>query len=1075
MNEQSSKTFAELSSAPPRKCETLRPVSRETVLASEGDRSGRVSARLCYRLQVSQGEGDAKDSLFGHPNDRTPELSSDGVETRWLKERVRGGLFAQPTSEGSVRAGRFVLLERLGSGGMGSVFRAYDPELDRSVAVKILHRSSDDPGHSEALASEARALARLMHPNVVVIHDVSTAQNQTFVAMEYVEGENLAAWCRHHPEDDEQRFDRALELLIDAGKGLSAAHAVGLVHRDFKPANVLVGRDGRARVADFGLARAHSTVELKADPDDRETEVTEGLVGTPAYMAPEQRRGEAIDARADQFSFCVTAWEVLFGHRPTSHRPEMPSRGVRRRWVAGVLLRGLADDPEERYPTMAPLLAALERNPRVRRRRTLAGMAVLLSAAASLGGYRLYRGSLCDDAGASIEQLWNEEQRERLEAAFRGADIPGEARVWEHTMPLLDARAQALQRAYVDVCEARLEAAPRFHPDFDARTRCLQGVELEFGAVMRALTQLDREVALGAPVAVSGMASPRPCLDWSVERLETAGFSRRLQEDDVRLAHAVMNSHVGRHQQAREALGALIGSGFAGDPHGKALALAALGKTLLELSDYEEAFATLEQAYWLGLRNGADAVATHAARLMVGPLAQKGRVEEAQRWLEAAEATFDRAQLGRQAEIDLTNSRAQLAHHIGELERAEALTRDALRLAIEHWGSEHFETASAYHNLAVVLQDRGESAEAIDVAGKELEIRSRFFGEVHPQVAASHAALGAAMGRAGRFEEAAEHFELAADIYEQAYADVHADRGMALSNLGVSLNALGRSDAALEAFRKAATIYEQTLGPDDMRSISVRLNVAIADAEAGACERALPSLKDARDRFAEAAPSHPRNGQIAQVLAWCQARLGRWEEARVAFEHALEAYAELPSARASLMVHWSEALRHRGELEQAEAKSRRALELLEGGDDPGIVAPDAHAEHAVVSWALGERARATEHSELAIRRAREAGGPPLELALHLSERARFSLVAGDEEAAVRAANEASTLFEQQTGKPQLSTTKLVEFHSNLAEVYAANESERARRHVQDARTLLGETDASTAAQRERLDGIEAKL
>ncbi|MCA9693542.1 MAG: serine/threonine protein kinase, partial [Myxococcales bacterium] len=206
---------------------------------------------------------------------------------------------------------RYLILARLGEGGMGLVYAAHDPELDRKVAIKLLRGDPTDSGARDRLLREAQAMARLSHPNVITVHDVGTARGHVFVAMEYVEGGTLGTWL----EEQERGWRAVLDVFLAAGRGLAAAHEAGLVHRDFKPDNVLLERDGRVRVADFGLARyglgaapTHPPAPAEAPTDMTRTGVslntkltiTGATVGTPAYMAPEQLGGVDVDARADQ-------------------------------------------------------------------------------------------------------------------------------------------------------------------------------------------------------------------------------------------------------------------------------------------------------------------------------------------------------------------------------------------------------------------------------------------------------------------------------------------------------------------------------------------------------------------------------------------------------------------------------------------------------------------------------------------------------------------------------------------------------------------------------------------------------
>jgi serine/threonine protein kinase len=271
--------------------------------------------------------------------------------------------------------GRYVVLERIGEGGMGVVYAAHDPELDRKVALKVLRvdPSRDVAAVGARMQREAQALARLSHPNVISVHDVGTSPHGVFLAMELVDGETLGQWLR------QKRDWRAqLDVFLRAGQGLAAAHHAGLVHRDFKPDNVLVGKDGRVHVTDFGLARMAGSAVL---PDDRAADSplrlslthTGVLLGTPAYMAPEQMSGDPIDARADVFSFCVALYEALYQQRPFAgstldelrrsialNHVREPAPGAVPEGVRRALLRGLRAAPSERYAAIDELLLTLE-------------------------------------------------------------------------------------------------------------------------------------------------------------------------------------------------------------------------------------------------------------------------------------------------------------------------------------------------------------------------------------------------------------------------------------------------------------------------------------------------------------------------------------------------------------------------------------------------------------------------------------------------------------------------------------------------------------------------------------------
>jgi diguanylate cyclase (GGDEF)-like protein len=338
--------------------------------------------------------------LEGPPRDAASESQRSTVvagDRSAVTSGGRDGAAASGSHDGRTagsrdRIGRFTVLHEIAAGGMGVVYAALDEQLDRKVAIKLLHaRETRDREAYGRMMREARAMARLSHPNVVQVHDVGRVDGDVFVAMEYVQGLSLRKWLKAAPRS----WRDVLEIFRQAGQGLVAAHAAGIVHRDFKPDNVVVTTDRRVKVLDFGLARWHDPrdhlapvdVEETATPshegDDRRTSApdhedeqsltkTGFVMGTPAYMSPEQHKGFPADARSDQFSFCVALYEALYGRRPfpgrTFHKvakailerePLPPPEGSRvPKWLHRVVMRGLSRDPADRFPSMEALLGA---------------------------------------------------------------------------------------------------------------------------------------------------------------------------------------------------------------------------------------------------------------------------------------------------------------------------------------------------------------------------------------------------------------------------------------------------------------------------------------------------------------------------------------------------------------------------------------------------------------------------------------------------------------------------------------------------------------------------------------------
>ena len=333
---------------------------------------------------------DTDPALLATSHARAPDDS--GGHQRLMKDVIKAQLF--PGEAVPAMIGRFRVLRPLGAGGMSVVYAAYDERLDRKVAVKLL-KGGGSPDNQARMLREAQAMAKLSHQNVVAVHEVGTWGEQVYIAMEFVKGMDLRAWLAHEP----RAWPEVLEVFTAAGHGLSAAHQAGLVHRDFKPANVLLGDDGRVRVVDFGLVRQSDELHVPgpgfSSPPmsvvglHTTLTATGAILGTPAYMSPEQHEGRAADARSDQFSLCVALWEGLHGAPPFAGAtlPALAEAVCRGRvrpvpddsrvpaWLRRVVLRGLSVDPAARWPGMDELLDELGRDPdRLRRARLRVGL-----------------------------------------------------------------------------------------------------------------------------------------------------------------------------------------------------------------------------------------------------------------------------------------------------------------------------------------------------------------------------------------------------------------------------------------------------------------------------------------------------------------------------------------------------------------------------------------------------------------------------------------------------------------------------------------------------------------------------
>ena len=367
-------------------------------------------------------------------------IDASGIGDTAIRSEVSGPLRDVLGKGGKV--GRYVVNELIGEGGMGIIYTAYDPQLDREIALKLLRAhgvpGTEDSSGQARLLREAQAMAQLSHPNVLPVYDVGTHGSSVFVAMELVRGFNLGKWLKQ--KDREWRD--VLDVFIQAGQGLLAAHKAGLVHRDFKPANVLIGEDGRPRVADFGIARSMRAGERPRKPIisdsgrplslDTPLTVAGSLLGSPGYMAPEQYAGVDTSPATDQFAFCIALYEGLYGVRPfvganlneLTHAttlgkvPPPPKGSTVPGWIHRAIEKGLAVDPANRHASMSSLLFALSNDPaRVVRRRAAIGVVVLTLVAGALfiGWLQQRQSRVCRGADLKLHGVWDREIKARAD------------------------------------------------------------------------------------------------------------------------------------------------------------------------------------------------------------------------------------------------------------------------------------------------------------------------------------------------------------------------------------------------------------------------------------------------------------------------------------------------------------------------------------------------------------------------------------------------------------------------------------------------------------------------------------
>jgi serine/threonine protein kinase len=435
------------------------------------------------------------------------------------------------TLEVGDRVGRYSILRVVGQGGMGVVYSALDPVLDRRVALKVLKVRS--PQSEERLLSEAQAMASLSDPGLVDILDVGRSEHGPYIVMSFVEGVTLDLW----QAQPNRTPTELLDVFLAAGQALAAAHEGGVIHRDFKPTNVMVDEDGHATLVDFGLAVMEAVLAQEAETVDAELQdhadtERRKLLGTPRYMAPEQFREEPVSAATDQFSFCVALYETLYGRHPFRHRSvnelhmsvlrdapaAMPRlRGVPRK-VEAVLRRGLQKDPSDRYPTMRALLADLEAS-RHRRRRFSVPVRVGLTAAVVLPTLAMlpHPAETCSTPDDGFESVWNDAQRQATKAAIERTEGDLADAVWLRIEPDIDRSVERWSEAFAQAC-ALPQDGGEASQGRDETLECLERTRAELVRTVASLPYIDASNSTETFEEVLSVPSPTRCLELGARR-----------------------------------------------------------------------------------------------------------------------------------------------------------------------------------------------------------------------------------------------------------------------------------------------------------------------------------------------------------------------------------------------------------------------------------------------------------------------------------------------------------------------------------------------------------------------------
>jgi len=844
--------------------------------------------------------------------------------------------------------GRYLVLRTLGRGGMGRVFEAWDSELDRRVAIKILHADAlADSGREGApILREAKTMAKVVHPNVTTVYDVGLWREHVFLAMELVAGETLATWLHR----SRRTWREIVAIFAEAGRGLAAAHARGVVHRDFKPSNVLLGDDGRPRVSDFGLAR-ELEVE-RAAPDgavthaDVHTSLTR-FVGTPAYMAPEQFLGRRVDPRADQFALCVALWEALYGRRPfTGKTPieladaviagriddSVPWRGPT--GLRRIVRRGLRPDPATRWPDMPTLVRALERTLRRRTRVTIGlGVAGFLGV---LGWIDTREGDPCRVLPTWITEAFDADHR----AALLGDSRPkhsGTTESLDRVVARLAVQSQAIEGAFHASCRATFVERAQTEASHELRVQCLRRRVDEIAAVVE-LGPGAAAHTLAQAVAASGTLVDVTSCD-ELERLQDdeplpddPRARAGVLEAEAALRRAVVARRLGRPSEAEALLQPALASPPADGDRSIAVTAAAnvqLGILRSRAGRADDAVPMLAHALQTAIASRHDEVAYDAMLQLVHVEGvQRGRFAEAETFATLAEAFGNRigrkddaraavlTSLGavRQRQGDAAAARSMLTEALGLRETmaseqvtigvlaidlglsheslgayaiAEGYYERALEMFTSALGTGHPHVAMALEYLAVVHRKRGDLPAAVEAATRSLRIREAALGPEHPDVAASLSGLGNAELESGRLEAAADAYRRSLAIWEVLPGH---DRNRALIELalGEVRHRQGDFAAARRHSTNALQLGERALGDRHPELALSLYNIAFSHYEEKNLASAVAPLRRALDLVTATAVEPVVRGRVRFLLARVLWPLGESTEARTLATQAID-------------------------------------------------------------------------------------------------------------------------------------------------------------------------------------------
>ncbi len=780
-----------------------------------------------------------------------------------------GPISSAPGPVAGDRIGRFLVVDALGQGAMGVVVRAFDPRLDRLLAIKLVNaeRSERSGLARERLIAEARALARLSHPNVVAVYEVDVHEGRDYVAMELIDGVDLQRWLREQPRP----WREITRAFAAAAEGLHAVHLAGLVHRDVKPANILIGRDGQVRVGDFGIARRFASGSAdEAEPSTLDAPTPDGLtevgrvVGTPQYMAPEQHAGADVGPAADQYGLCVSLFEALWGRPPflvPSSRlavaKQTPPRAPPRRgvpaWLFRVVVRGLHPDPAQRHASCQALATALRNDPRGRR---IAIGATAFAVAAVVTAGTLGRGEPpCEGGRAQLAELWNPQTRASLQRAFASSARPYAATVGAAMSTRLDDYGTRWAAMYTEACEATRVRGEQSEALLDRRMICLARRRDRLAATVELLIEGGDDTIDRAFTLVGRLPPLAPCADVAALEASIAPPDDPTTRDEVARARAEAARTRASYDAGRYAEAATMAQGVVTTARTLAYgplvveALLVRGDVLLAQGEIEAARSDLQEATWTAIGIGHDTVAVDAATSLVWLESESVRDNaSADAWVELLRAELRRSGNAAPTAARASNAIGVSMSNAGRWDDAIAEFEHGLSLVADD-PAEAYTVFTLRVNMANVYSARGESARAREIYEHEMTGFEAMLGRDHPTVNVLRRLLADSLSESGDLERARSLGDAALASLMRVHGEHGSEVAAAMGSLAVTAGRAGRADEALALHRRARDLLEEVgdrarLGTTLANIGSIEIDRGAYDAAEVALDRALAVLRE---------------------------------------------------------------------------------------------------------------------------------------------------------------------------------------------------------------------------------------